>query len=868
MNRHFLNFAFSLSLSLCGFLPPPAASAAPTAYQKKTAKLMTRWGEALKGTDAILPEYPRPQMVRERWLNLNGIWQFQPAASATETLPQGELKREILVPFPVESALSGIMETNRAHVWYRRSFTVPAEWAGQRTLLHFGAVDYRCEVFVNGVSVGTHEGGYDPFTFDVTPQLTGSGAQDLALRVTDVTDDKGYPRGKQTLYPGGIMYTSTTGIWQTVWLEAVPQAYIGHTFRMTPDIDSATLKFYPNGMASGSALAAPKLRFKIYDGGQEVAAATENMAPLVTLSIPKPLKLWSPDSPFLYDMKIYLMDGNNAVDSVSTYFGMRKISAMQVNGYPRMCLNNKPLFHMGPLDQGFWPDGIYTAPTDEALRFDIEQTKAYGFNMTRKHIKVEPYRWYYWCDKLGLMVWQDMPSMNSYIGGGHPVPPREDAAYLHELEVMIKTHWNSPSIVSWVTFNEYQGSHDEASIVNSVKSWDDSRPVNVNSGCGQEYGDINTDIRDYHNYPAPVCPPKNTRNTQILVCGEYGGIGYYENGHIWQEGNPYESVTSYRELLEKYTLYGEMLIDFKNSKGLSAAVYTEITDVEMELNGLMTYDRKVFKGDIAGFAAVNRRIISEIRRYDEIAVTSEERRQMWKYTTVKPADGWKEAGFDDKAWSNGNGGFGNDNPPNSVIGTTWRTSDIWLRRTFSLPVGALDTGTLMLKVYYDEDCEVYINGVQAFTATGYITSYRFFALPEAARQALVEGGENTIAVHCHQTTGGQYIDAGIYRMTNPESEPEPEPTEPEPTNPEPNAVESVKKNACRVYPNPATDVLNIVRQRPTTEIRGIYSILGRLEKSPAPHDDAVNISDLTAGVHLLELATGNAREAIVFIKKQ
>ncbi|MDR3366797.1 MAG: T9SS type A sorting domain-containing protein [Prevotellaceae bacterium] len=864
MNRYFLRSALALSLSLCGLVQPSASSAAPSPYQKKTAKLMSPWGEALQATDPILPEYPRPQMVREKWLNLNGIWQLQPAKSASEALPVGDLAREILVPFPVESALSGIKESHK-HVWYRRSFTAPSDWAGLRTLLHFGAVDYACQVFVNGVSVGTHQGGYDPFYFDVTEALTGSGAQDVALRVSDVTDDKGYPRGKQTFYPGGIMYTSTTGIWQTVWLEAVPQAYIGSTFRMTPNIDNATLKFYPNGLNAGAPLATPKLRFKIYDSGKEIATAEKPLDPAITLSIPQPLKLWSVDNPFLYDMKIYLLDGATAVDSVLTYFGMRKISQKLVNGYPRMCLNNEVLFQMGPLDQGFWPDGLYTAPTDEALRFDIEKMKEYGFNMVRKHIKVEPYRWYYWCDKLGLLVWQDMPSMNSYINTAvRPVPPREDAAYLHELEMMIKTHWNSPSIISWVTFNEYQGSHDEDNVANKVKEWDDSRLVNVNSGCDERYDRNKTDIRDYHSYPAPVCPPKNTQNSQILVCGEYGGIGYYENGHIWQEGNPYATVNSYAKLLETYAFYGDMLIDFKTSKGLSAAVYTEITDVEMELNGLMTYDRKVFKGDIAGFAAVNQRIIHENRFYDDYLATSESRAQTWKYTTSTPAAGWMNTAFDDSAWGTGSGGFGANNPPNTAIRTAWSTNNIWLRRTFTLPSDALDAGTLMLKAYHDEDCQIYINGVPALNVTGYVTAYISFAIADSVKNKLVLGGENTIAVHCRQTEGGQYIDVGITRMTTSQPEPQPEP-QPDP-DPAPTAVETVKKNTCRVYPNPTAGVLNIVRQHSATKIRGIYSILGSLEKSPAPYDSAVDVSDLMAGMYLLELTTGNAREVIVFIK--
>jgi hypothetical protein len=806
---------------------------------------MTTWGEALQATDPILEEYPRPQMTRDKWLNLNGIWQFQPTESFTQALPAGDLSREILVPFPVESALSGVME-HHENVWYRRSFTLPADWAGQRVLLHFGAVDYLCEVFVNGEIVGTHQGGYDPFSFDITQKLTGSGAQDIALRVNDLTDAKGYPRGKQTLYPGGIMYTSTTGIWQTVWLESVPQTYIG-SFRMVPNIDNATLKF--DLTVDGDYIRGLNLRFKIYDNGKEIADIEEvnKLGSTFTLNVPKPLKLWSPDSPFLYDMKVYLINGTEVIDSVSTYFGMRKISKKLVDGYYKMCLNNEVLFQIGPLDQGFWPDGVYTAPTDEALRFDIEKTKEFGFNMIRKHIKVEPYRWYYWCDKLGMLVWQDMPSMNSYIDTGkHPVPPREDAAYIRELEAIIKTHWNSPSIVSWVVFNEYQGAHDEANVVQQTKNWDSSRLVNV--GSGGPFNDA-SDIRDFHSYPSPACPDK--RNEQILVCGEYGGIGYYEQDHIWSEGNPYETVTSYAKLLEKYDQYGDILVYLKGNRGLSAAVYTEITDVEMELNGLMTFDRKVIKGRASDFFAVNQRTIQEDRRYTDVVLTSEDQPQSWKYTISRPEGNWFTKDFDATEWETGNGGFGTVDTPGSIIGTLWNKKDIWLRRTFNFPTGVLELGTLMLKVHHDEDCQVYINGVLALNLSGYTGNYTFYDVSTAAKEAIIVGGVNTLAVHCSQTGGGQYIDAGIsVKLTPPTS-----------------IVETVKKKDCRIYPNPATNQLNIVREQPTTEIKGIYNVSGSLVKLPGRYDSIVDISDLVRGMYFLQMQTGNLHNALVFIKE-
>ena len=833
----------------------PTFILAQTPYQKKTAKLMTVWGENLQATDPILPEYPRPQMVRENWLNLNGIWQFQPAASETEALPSGNLSREILVPFPVESALSGIMEQHE-NVWYRRSFTVPTDWAGQRIILHFGAVDYFSEVFINGKSVGSHQGGYDPFSFDITDKLTGSGEQDIAVRVSDPTDAKGYPRGKQTLYPGGIMYTSTTGIWQTVWLEPVPEISIT-SFRLNPNIDNATLAFSPS--ITTMITSSYQFQFRIYDNGVQIAETEMNARTSMVLNIPQPLKLWSPDSPFLYDMKVYLKRNNEVLDSISTYFGMRKISKELIDGYPRMMLNNEFVFQMGPLDQGFWPDGVYTAPTDEALRYDIEKTKDFGFNMIRKHIKVEPLRWYYWADKLGILVWQDMPSMNSYIDTNkRPVPEQERSAYIRELEAMIKTLWNSPAIVSWVPFNEYQGSHDETNVVNRIKGWDNSRLVNVNSGCDARYDRDNTDIRDYHNYPAPIAPPKNTANTQILVCGEYGGIGYYEQGHIWSEGNPYETVDSYEKLLDRYTKYADMLIYFKSNKGLSGAVYTEITDVEMELNGFMTYDRKVIKGNESDYFEVNQRIINEDRYYTELAPTSEEQPQEWKYIISRPVARWINSDYDDSSWSIGDGGFGTEGTPGSIIGTEWKTNSIWLRRTFNLPANALEAEKLILRVHHDEDCDIYINGVLALSLTGFTGEYDFYEVLPEAQAALVLGGKNTLAVTCRQTFGGQYIDVGLFSLRMGDV----------------SALKDIKKKTYSIYPNPVDNGELIVDNAQTHEDDVEFSIVDLTGKTVAYFQSSnvnyplkMDISSIPAGIYLLKIESRSENEALKFYKK-
>ena len=805
---------------------------------------MTVWGEKLQATDSILPEYPRPQMVREKWMSLNGIWQFQPAASATEALPAGSLAREILVPFPVESALSGIM-THYDNIWYRRSFTAPADWTGKRLLLHFDAVDYSCEVFVNGVSVGTHDGGYDPFYFDITQFLTSGGAQDVAVRVNDMTDNMGYPRGKQTLYPGGIMYTSTTGIWQTVWLEAVPQeAYISR-IRMAPDIDNSLLRFYMEGVSIGEM----NVRFKIFDNGAEIVNSEQNyQSNYYTVNIPQPVKLWSPDSPFLYDMKVYLLNGTDVIDSISTYFGMRKISKQLVDGYYRMMLNNEFLFQTGPLDQGFWPDGIYTAPSDSAIQFDLETIKSLGFNLIRKHIKVEPLRWYYWCDKLGLLVWQDMPSMNSYIGGGHIVPDTENAAFLRELQAMVQNHWNSPAIISWVLFNEWQGSHDESSLVPQVKQWDNSRLVNVGSG-GPDYN--LGDIHDWHSYPPPACP--SPQGVQALVCGEYGGIGYYQQGHIWSEGNPYQTVNSYSQLLNTYTQYADMLIDLKCSRGLNAGVYTQITDVEGELNGLMTYDRKVLKGNIEDFYAVNQRVINEYRYYTSVVSTSETSPQSWKYTVTQPPISWMTVTFNDSSWNSGYGGFGTNGTPGAIVRTTWNTGDIWMRRKFTLSADVLNGDqTLMLRIHHDEDCEVYINGVLATSLSGYVNDYGYYSMSSAAKAALIPGGENAMAVHCHQTSGGQYIDVGIATMRAEQNN---------------TGIENAVKKKIRVYPNPTHNQLIIENGDWKMDDLKIYNTAGKIVNSKWLNSTSIDISSLPAGIYFLKWKTGNFQDTQVFIKK-
>jgi hypothetical protein len=735
---------FKISLIVASLCLSASAAQAQT-WKMGKAPLMTPYAATID-TANVLGEYPRPQMAREKWLNLNGIWQFQPGVSLTEAQPKGTLSAKILVPFPVESAISGVMK-HHDKMWYRRTFTVPADWKGQRLLVHFGAVDYECEVFVNKQLVGTHRGGYDPFSFDITSKIKGRGKQEITVHVSDPTDNGGQPRGKQTLHQGGIMYTPTSGVWQTVWLEPLPQTAISD-IKLVPNVDNSTLalKAFTSGAATGLTVAV-----EVKDGAKTVTTFAGNANADLVIPIPN-AKLWSPNSPFLYDLKITLKSEGKDIDNLTSYFGMRKISMAQVGEYKKMMLNNEFLFQFGPLDQGFWPDGLYTAPTDLAIQNDLKKNKEFGFNMIRKHIKVEPYRWYYWADKLGILVWQDMPSPNSYTD--HP-QPIDEAAYKSELETMVKTHWNSPCIVSWVVFNESQAQHNTKALVDDVIALDPNRLVNQASGGS--YFDAGH-ILDAHSYPPPACP---TSSSQILVCGEYGGIGYVVPKHIWKDGPTYVMINSADELLDMYKSFAEQLMQFKTNNGLSAAVYTELTDVESELNGLMTYDR-VVKADINKLFEINQRVINKNSYLTEILPTSLKDARNWKYTTSEPTSNWYTAAFDDSKWKQAEGGFGSGGTPGGNIRTNWNTSDIWMRQQFNPGnLTAELSDSLVLLVHHDENCEIYINDVLACKLSGYTSGYVSVSISNEAKKVLVPNSLNTISMHCHQTEGGQYIDAGI-----------------------------------------------------------------------------------------------------------
>ena len=712
------------------------------AWSMKESRLMTRWASQVD-VNRPLPEYPRPQMVRPDWQNLNGLWQFQPGAAA-DAVPVGQtLSAEILVPFPVESAVSGVME-HHERLWYRRLFEVPAAWAGQRILLHFGAVDWESQVYVNGTSVGVHRGGYDAFSYDITDALAGSGPQELIVRVFDPTNSQAIACGKQDLNPSGIWYVPATGIWQTVWLEPAPQDAI-QSLKLIPDVDHNILNVTVEVSDSAKMLLVQATALR---DGITVGKVSGPAGQKLHLALSSP-RLWSPDDPFLYDLKVELKRDGAVVDAVDSYFGMRKIELKKIDGINRMCLNGEFVFQIGPLDQGYWPDGIYTAPTDEAMKWDLEMSKAFGFNMVRKHVKVEPARWYYWADKLGLLVWQDMPSRRS---SGNA---QERVQFELELQRMVKQFWSHPSIVQWVVFNEGWGQYDTPRVTQSVMQLDPSRLV----ACASGWNDYDVGhILDHHSYPQPAGPAPTA--TRASVCGEYGGIGMRVDGHMWDPQSwGYTMVNDGASLAALYDAYIQQLASYRDAPGISAGVYTQITDVEVEINGLITYDREVIKADVE---RIRRSNLMYRRSYQTVLATSEQTAQPWRYTTIAPAAGWQGGAFNDSGWSSGFGGFGTAGTPGAIVNTVWNTPDIWLRRTFNPgTLTADDLGNLALRLHHDEDAEIYINGILAGSVSGYTSSYVTLPVSEAGCAALLANQNNLIAVHCHQTAGGQYIDVGL-----------------------------------------------------------------------------------------------------------
>ena len=761
-----------------------------------TPGLKTRWASDVD-PDQPLPAYPRPQMVREEWINLNGLWEL--AIVPDSGSPPSDFPSRILVPFPVESALSGVagVVTPAHRVWYRRTFSLPEPPGGPtragedvRWLLHFGAVDWEAEVFLNGEGLGVHRGGYDPFTFDVTPVLRDGRDQELVVAVRDPTDEGDQPRGKQVLDPHGIWYTAVTGIWQTVWLEPVPETYV-QGLRIVPDLPGERVAVTVSVQGDAPD---PEARVAVLVEGREISRATGRPGEPIVLPVPGS-RPWSPSDPFLYDLRVSVSPGPSeaeaggsdpgtapggpgspGADEVSSYFGMRSVGVgPDAGGRPRLLLNGEPLFQYGLLDQGWWPDGLYTAPSDEALRFDIASSKELGFNLIRKHVKVEPARWYYHADREGILVWQDMPSADNETPGAQ-------RQFADELWRVVDALENHPSIVMWVPFNEGWGQHATEAASGWLKAHDPTRLVNGASGWTDEGGG---DVLDIHRYPGPGAPdprdlPRRAPRSRaypegrpvfpevrVPVLGEFGGLGLPLPGHTWVEEENW-GYRSYEDLGALNQAYRELIFQLRplQGEGLAAAVYTQTTDVEVEVNGVMSYDREVVKLSDASVQA-NRGLFEAPPILRDVVPTSRERGQLWRITEEAPKEGWFRPNYDDSSWREEPGGFGTDRTPGARVRTPWESSDLWLRRTFVLgteELGALRGAALHLRIHHDEATEIFLNGVRIATLEGYTTGYRLEPMDPDAAGNLREG-LNVLAVHVGQTDGGQFIDVGIVEWT-------------------------------------------------------------------------------------------------------
>lgn len=599
------------TVSLCLFI-----SQAYSQWKPIEEKIQTQWVNDVT-PDNVLPEYPRPIMERSEWQNLNGLWNYS-IIDRGSSLPD-VYDGKILVPFAVESSLSGVgkrVGVNKELI-YQRNFKVSSAWKGKNIILHFGAVDWKTDVWVNDVKVGSHTGGYTPFSFNITQALNVKGPNELIVKVYDPTD-KGYqPRGKQVDKPRGCFYTPVTGIWQTVWMEPVSSITHIDNLRITPNIDANILSLQIN---QSDNLKGALVEVKVYDGQQLVAKGSSINNELIEINMPNNVKLWTPDTPFLYGLKITLKANGRVIDEVKSYAAMRKFSTKRdSDGIVRLELNNQSLFQFGPLDQGWWPDGLYTAPTDDALLFDIQKTKDFGYNMIRKHVKVEPARWYTHCDQVGLIVWQDMPSgdistqwqNHNYFNGIELKRSAEsEQCYRKEWKEIMDYLYSYPCIGIWIPFNEAWGQFKTQEIAEWTKQYDKTRLVNPASGgnyypCG--------DMLDLHNYPAPDLYLYDAQRTTVL--GEYGGIGYVIRGHLWEPERSwgYIEFNSAKEVTDEYEKYADKLYNLI-SKGFSAAVFTQTTDVEIEVNGLMTYDRKVIKVEEHRIKEINKRICNSLNK--------------------------------------------------------------------------------------------------------------------------------------------------------------------------------------------------------------------------------------------------------------
>ncbi|MCM8568300.1 beta-galactosidase [Gramella jeungdoensis] len=725
----------------------------------------TKWTDEV---DEDMPwnKYPRPQMKRENWTNLNGLWEY--AIRPVEDKMPAEFDGKILVPFPVESALSKVKKlvNEDNYLWYRTRFETEDLNNDEKLHLNFGAIDWEAVIYINGKAVGGHKGGYTPFSLDITPYLK-DGEQELIVRVWDPTDKGTQARGKQVQDPKGIWYTPVTGIWQTVWLEKTSNDHIS-LVKNTPDIDNNSLNVEVRTSSLSQDL---KLKVEVLKDDEKISEVERTLSPATNfagfeIDIAEPV-LWSPENPFLYDLVISLeTKEGEKIDEVESYFGMRKISLGKgPNGYTRIMLNNKALFQFGLLDQGWWPDGLYTAPTEEAMMYDVEMTKKMGFNMLRKHVKVEPARFYYNCDKMGMLVWQDMPNGNYFRDLRIQAWEEEDAIrpfdssiqFETELMEMMDQFHSFPSIVVWVPFNEGWGQYDTKRVTKWVSAYDTSRLIDSPSGwTDRGVGDL----VDVHLYPGPGMEMPEEDRASVL--GEFGGLGLTVDGHMWWDKKNwgYLTYSDKEEYLDRFEALIKDLVGLK-SFGLSGAIYTQTTDVEGEVNGLITYDREVVKINPERTRELFAPLYKEPEKFKTIVADSEEKPNHWMvaydvkkdwYKSMNKADSWKQRQAPFSTYDN----FF------LPEGTSWdKNEDLYLIKEFTIDE---IPESLILRYYLDKSSmEVYMNGkllTKEKHEGGRKRHYRNQLIDNASDY--LKKGKNIIAISVKGESDDRSFDLGIY----------------------------------------------------------------------------------------------------------